>query len=322
MYGWDDLKPRIAVTEREVECPALGCRIVVPRQRNSFRRAPEFRCPIHGIYISPSTWEYECEQDNLLWHDVADLAQLAAIKRVKRECRMARDNSEDAVTWNLFRALERAQALPSFVEALLGERAQETRPVYWSYDARCASPWPWLTVARAEFGERADQGSEPDFILDMPHAVIFIEAKVNATNNTVPSNPRYSLPFYRAGGEGWYDKVFASSPETVAIQSRLYELMRFWLLGSWIAAQSGRAFHLVSLVLDRRDRDLQERFGQHIRPKASRAYQRITWEECCQFIDAGGPAVAERQRLLRYMEQKTAGYVNGVLQRAFDLSRR
>ena len=62
-----------------------------------------FKCPKHNIYISPTTFEYQSELDNLLWKDEADLDLLDRTKGVKRESRIARDRSEDAVTWNVFR---------------------------------------------------------------------------------------------------------------------------------------------------------------------------------------------------------------------------
>ena len=70
-----------------------------------------FLGPQHGIYISPSTFEYADEFDNLLWHDPADRELLAAFKPFKRESRLARDNSEDALTWNVFRYLEKSGRL-------------------------------------------------------------------------------------------------------------------------------------------------------------------------------------------------------------------
>jgi hypothetical protein len=83
------------------------CSEKVERQSGFFTREERFKCPKHNIYISPSTFEYQSELDNLLWKDKADLDLLKRIKSVKRECRIARDNSEDAVTWNVFRFLEK-----------------------------------------------------------------------------------------------------------------------------------------------------------------------------------------------------------------------
>lgn len=84
--------------------PDLGLHNKVVKQTNHFRTKPEFKCPDHGIFISPSTSEYDCECRNVLWKDDHNL--LTDVKKVKRESRMARERSEDALSWNVFRYLE------------------------------------------------------------------------------------------------------------------------------------------------------------------------------------------------------------------------
>lgn len=102
----EELKGSIKITDTTVECPVKGCSKKVKRQKNFFKREEMFKCPEHNIYISPSTFAYQCELDILLWKD-DDLNLFEKIKEVKRESRIAYDNSEDAVTWNVFRFLER-----------------------------------------------------------------------------------------------------------------------------------------------------------------------------------------------------------------------
>ena len=111
MFGEIDLKSPINITDSFVECPVRDCKTIVPRQRKTFKRAKEFFCPKHHIYISPSTFEYDNYTDNLLWKDKIDLDLLQRIMPVKRESRIARDNSEDALTWNIFRFLEKENLL-------------------------------------------------------------------------------------------------------------------------------------------------------------------------------------------------------------------
>lgn len=109
MFGLKDLKPIITVKEDSVECPVKNCTKKVARQRKSFKTSNEFMCPDHRIYISPSTFEYKDMFDNLLWDEQTDRNLLNRIIGTKRENRFARDNSEDALTWNVFRFLERAR---------------------------------------------------------------------------------------------------------------------------------------------------------------------------------------------------------------------
>ena len=73
MYGLVELKTAISIIDKSVECPVKGCSVRVGRQRKSFTTEEIFRCPIHNIYISPSTFQYSKEQDNLLWTDSATI---------------------------------------------------------------------------------------------------------------------------------------------------------------------------------------------------------------------------------------------------------
>ncbi len=319
MYGLRELKPTIKVTEASVECPVLDCMCTVERQRHSFRRDARFRCPHHGIYISPSTFEYERETDNLLWCDGDDRALLQAIKTVKRESRIARDNSEDAVTWNVFRLFERTDTLAGLLSALLCRPISNPRVIYWSYDQQSGGVWEPLSRARQEFGERDQRGSEPDLIIVSDQSLIWIEAKVTALNETRPSNPPYSLPAYEAGGNGWFHHAFRSDPSTITNTAGLYELMRFWLLGSWIAEHACLSFHLVSLVLDRQEPDLVGRVAPYLQESVRRAFLRATWKEIYRYVAAGTELFPEREDLLHYFENKSLGYRAGALQAAFSV---
>lgn len=133
MFGVDKLKQKIRITERTVECPVKECTEEVERQRYKFKRDDKFKCPTHNIYISPSTFEYEDYKDNLLWEEETDLQLLDKIFKEKRESRMARDNSEDAVTWNVFRFLEKNNLIKDFLRSVTGEEVNSSEMIYWSY---------------------------------------------------------------------------------------------------------------------------------------------------------------------------------------------
>ena len=115
MYGYNSLKSQIHLSEDEVECPIKDCNKKVRRQRKVFRKEQEFKCPTHQIYISPSTFEYENEFQNLLWNDDSDKKYFSELKSFKRESRIARENSEDAVSFNIFRYLQKNKLLDSFL---------------------------------------------------------------------------------------------------------------------------------------------------------------------------------------------------------------
>jgi hypothetical protein len=263
MFGWSDLKERITVTDTSVECPVRGCAVQVPRQRRPFRAANEFRCRHHPIFISARTFEYVSERENMLWVADDDLALWERIKApgVKRESRMARDNSEDAVTWNVFRYLERHGLIADFVNLVArGGSASDPRVIYWSFCQRSQKPWQPLLHATSIFSERDSRRSEPDIIIDDEELLVFAENKWLSGNRTRPSDTN-DPKRYPTGGDGWFKRVFAASADfrTIAVDERLYELMRLWLIGSLIADRLGKKFLLepVSKPLENSERASQ-----------------------------------------------------------------
>jgi len=318
MLGMNELKERIKITETTVECPVKGCSEKVERQRDVFKREERFKCPKHNIYISPSTFEYQSEAENLLWTGADDKDLLDKIKMVKRECRMARDNSEDAVTWNVFRFLERNNLVEITLSSIV-DFAQSSEVIYWSYSQEENSSWSELNKAREEFGEEIKRSSEPDVIIKTDNTLLFIEAKLTAGNETTPSNTSNSKK-YETGGNNWFSKVFKSNYKTVAITEKKYELMRFWLLGTWMAKQQDLDFYLVNLVLSEREKDIEAIFRRHIYENQRKKFIRISWEDIHHQILSTDLSGMDKGTMVKYFRNKTIGYDgNGKLQKAFSI---
>jgi len=318
MFGIEELKVRIEITKKNVECPVRGCTETVARQRGHFRRLQRFKCREHNIFISPSTFEYARVLDNLLWKEQADLVLLNEIRKVKRESRIARDNSEDAVTWNVFRFLERNDLVAQVLGSIIGTELHLPEIIWWSYSQKEKTSWSHLNKARLEFGEPIERGSEPDLIVLSRNALFFIEAKFGATNKTVPSQMNSSNQ-YETGGNSWFSKVFQSDYRSIAIEAKKYELMRFWLLGTWIADKLGLDFYLVNLVLAATEKNIEAVFKPHIRENEQRKFIRITWENIYQELIDAAPPIPDKEVLLRYFRNKSLGYREGRLRKAFSI---
>ncbi len=317
MLGILDLKPQIAISSDSVECPVIGCSKKVERQRHSFKREERFHCSEHKIYISPSTFEYDLEIDNLLWKNETDLTLLEAVKTVKRESRISRDNSEDAISWNVFRYLEDTNQVAKLLSLVTQTEQHLIELVYWSYSQKANGAWSELNKARKEFGENLQRSSEPDLIALTDTALFFIEAKVTATNNTSPSGSN-NRTNYLAGGNKWHTHVFVSDFDTVAIKAKKYELFRFWLLGSWLANEMKLDFYLLNVVLTEREVDIEKQISPHIQTETNRQFKRVTWEEIHNFIAEYAPEDHNKSVILEYFRNKTIGYNRfGELQKAF-----
>ncbi len=103
----------------------------------------EYLCPIHRIFISPSTYEYENRFQSILWHDesdVRDITLLDTLSGGKRTWqRMGRERDEDSLTWNVFRTLDLEGVLPGILHELVpptsGLRSDGRHNlVFWSVD--------------------------------------------------------------------------------------------------------------------------------------------------------------------------------------------
>jgi hypothetical protein len=319
MFGLKELKERIAVTDKEVECPVKYCTRRVERQRGFFKKEDRYRCPDHDIYISPTTFEYSCESDNLLWKDDIDLDLLKRIMESKRESRMARDNSEDAVSWNVFRFMERNSLVDGFLSSATETPVTSSEVIYWSYSQKENVTWLELQKARREFGEGEERGSEPDIIVTTDNTMFFIEAKLTATNNTTPSD-KDDPKKYEVDGESWFSKVFKTDFKTIAVRKKKYELMRFWLLGSLMADQQKKDFCLINLVRDAKERNIESLFKSLIRENERRRFMRITWEQIYEFI-CGITASSGRDQMIGFFKNKTIGYDGkGNLRPAFSVN--
>jgi hypothetical protein len=165
-----------------------------------------------------------------LWKDPEDRILLKNIIKVKRESRMARDNSEDALSWNVFRHLETANQISDLLSSITQSSVSRIETIYWSYSQKDYGAWPPLVDARSEFGEDPQRSSEPDIIVESDKAIFFIEAKFTAGNKTKPSNLSERKK-YRTGGDNWFEKVFNSDYETISIEQQKYELMRCCMAG-------------------------------------------------------------------------------------------
>jgi hypothetical protein len=319
MLTMEELKGKIEITGTTVGCPVKGCSEKVERQRGAFKREERFKCPRHNIYISPSTFEYQSELDNLLWKDNTDLDLLKKIKTVKRENRIARDNSEDAVTWNVFRFLERNNLVDGFLSSCVGKDLKSAEVIYWSYSQKEHNTWSLLKKTRKEFGEEKQRGSEPDIIIKTDKALFFIEVKLTSPNKIdfdmshKAKDKEERIKRY-SRGERFLKHQFGD-----IIDPGYYELGRFWVIGCSMAEKLKKDFYLVNLVLARKEKDIERDLGKYIDSNQRRKFIRLTWEDVYQFISKGS-LTKDKEIMLEYFRNKTIGYDgNGRLQRAFSI---
>lgn len=340
MFSIKELKDKIKITDKSVECPVKGCKTKVIKMKrgnpqsldsylkhrksnNTDKNFVQYYCKEHKIYVTPSTFIYEDYFDNLLWNTGKDKATLNKIKKYKRNMsQLNHDNSEDAVTWNVFRFLEKNDLVNNFISEVFGVKVKESEVIYWSYSQKENSSYSDLNRARILFGEEFRNSSEPDLIIKTDKALFFIEAKLTANNNTpskggidkIIQNPKK----YITGGNHWFDNVFSSDYKTI-IREQKYELLRFWLIGTWMAKQSRLNFYLIDLVLSDREKNIEIIFSKHIKETYNNKFLRVTWEDIYHYIFNSNLNLKDTDVMIKYFKNKSLGYKKWKLQYAFTL---
>jgi hypothetical protein len=260
----------------------------------------------------------------MLWYDNDDKTLFKDILKVKRECRMSSENSEDALTWNVFRYLEKNKLVSLLLNDISNNHHEIIDIIYWSYSQNENELWSLLKTARIEFGESFDKGSEPDMIILTNKTLFFVEAKFFSTNKTSGTgetlkNRIFNSKKYITGGDNVFNKIFKSNYESI-VNDQKYELMRFWILGTWIAKKLNLNFQLINLVLDNRELNIESDFGKHLAPSSNNTFSRYTWETIYSLIKSNHIKNADSLAIMDYFRFKAAGYNNkGVLKKAFNI---
>jgi len=149
--------------------------------------------------------------------------------------------------------------------------------------------------------------------------LLFIEAKLIASNETVPTNLDDAKKYQEKDKE-LYSQLFKSDFNTIAVQEKKYELLRFWLLGNWIAKEKNLDFYLINLVLKEKEQNIENIFGQFIKQDQNKRFIRITWEDIYSQILKHGIYLNDSNKIIEYFKNKSLGYDGfGNLQKAFSI---
>ncbi|TKJ29648.1 MAG: hypothetical protein CEE40_07875 [Chloroflexi bacterium B3_Chlor] len=332
MFGMEELKERIEVEGDTVNCPVVGCGTLLTRMARGTPKSldaylergavkggeqfDQFLCKEHGIYITPTTFIYRDLQDNLLWHEDVDRDLLDRILAAKRSsAQLHHENSEDAVTWNVFRFMDSQKLLSGFLAGLCSSPVTNPEMVYWSYSDSQRDVWDELARAREEFGERPQQASEPDLIVPSDGALFVIEAKMKAAcTGDFNRNHTAEEKEERIGRYSRGDRFLRQSVGGV-IDAGYYQLMRFWVIGCSLAERLGLDFYLVCLVLSVRELGIEHYFKKLIKEEQGRRFMRITWEDVYEYMVQSDLLSKDWEIMSRYFANKT---LDG--KRAFSIS--
>lgn len=312
-YGINDLCSKLTMRGQQARCPVLGCEHWLnPPSRNP-RHAGDV-CPQHGLRAHRSgTYSLADYRRNLIIDGAFFDSEIRHHPFKYESHRFGLECSEDALTWNVFRSLQRHQQLGRVVELVTGIRpSQEPRLFLWGLELgeKAVTPWELLIQARDRFESDLPvqrPKTEPDIGLWLPgEAVVLIEAKFCSKNPTYRRD-RTKLLDLTLGQllqiYQWEGMRLLSLEEARKRDEIHYQLWRNLTFASWMAKLDSDATkaYVGNLVREGHETDVCEPVLTLMHSDRRDRFEQITWEQLYQIAKE-----AELGRLCRYMEQKTA----------------
>jgi hypothetical protein len=203
-------------------------------------------------------------QDNICCEDKDNkaLTEKARLQRETYSYGMARGckrfgsaNSEDALSWSVFRTLQLKNGMDLFY-GLLGISDFLQTTIFWTRDTKTGNPDKDLTNVINEVEPKSMwriQQTEPDIILRGKTTLIFIEAKLGrpgAKINAWARQKEFEKRHYRYRDEGFLNGLFTQDfiDNFTSEGKRFYQLMRNYVIGHKLARVWNLDFYLCALV--------------------------------------------------------------------------
>ncbi len=249
--GWSAFDPqRVDELRCSAKSPDAPCPFKrhgshrLPWQSGDYRKGTEFHGdPPVSLRVSP-TYVLKNQRDNFIVGREL-LGQLAG----KAETwRLGNENSEDALSFNVFRSLQEAGALRDAARLFTGaDVTTEPELTVWGrrLDRASTHPVPELQAALAELETWPGQKTEPDIILHVPRwGWIFVEAKLASPTSTLRATPEKLKGWGTIyGGSGIFDLDVVTAADPAAFPE---QLLRNVALAHRVAGQERAA--VVALV--------------------------------------------------------------------------
>lgn len=304
------------VADGKVMCCIQGCHEWIARRRRGEK--VEY-CPLHGLSVSLSpTYVYRDYQRNFI---IADQL-LPKLRKVER-WRLGHENSEDALTWNVFLSLSSLGALGRWFSLATGYGYVGEPELYlWGNKVELSSPsivpfFEPLINFRNTFESGSAFATEPDVILRFAGKyIVLIEAKFGSENGTLEGKQdRFGTV------EDFLVRYPSKSPssdplnrEWIEVQdsrSVLEQLCRNAICAHHLA-EYGEHPVVINLVRSNAEPDVLGKFLSHIHDGRV-SFFRATWEDIASL-----PEINEYDdnAVLLYLQNKTLS-----LDRAFELPR-
>lgn len=325
-YGWQDFDPEIvkAIAAARPECVVkklgggMACPLVGHDEWLAWQDDDYTNGTVaHGkppvsFRVSPTYILSEPLDNFIVGHDLVSEAIDGHWGKAET-ARLGHENSEDAVSFNVFRSLQEAEALHLVAQLVTGSPTSEPDLYLWGRRIHLnggSSPWPELRAARQKVEPDHQQQTEPDVCLHVPDwGWIFIEAKLAHGIKTSQSTAKMEawLALYPAHAPTLFDlrriaKVkHGNFPE---------QLLRNIVFADLVRGDNEPA-HVVALGRKRDKTAISDWLSACLAAECTVSTSHLTWEEIYKALLSDSDGLSN---LRGYFEQKSYS-----LRRAFDL---
>jgi hypothetical protein len=322
-YGLNELVHKIqrGPDGTSLFCPVRGCgHLLTPPKRKGPRGTV---CPVHGIRGHTSgTYSYADPTRNIIIapEEIRSLYNSGA--KFDSIARLGLESSEDCLSWNVWRSLQREGLLHRVVELITGETtAREPRMFLWGIEVGGEAIKPWSLLQKARQYLEADllpvgrPQTEPDIALWEPgRYLINIEAKLASPNSFLVHDKTKLLDLtlgqfvqiYSKGASRLLDWDEARSRDR--LPGQLIRNLRFADLQALMDSDDTEPY-VVNLVREGYEHEICEPVLTLLHADHRGRFERLTWETIY-----GLARTHSLQPLCQYMENKTVR-----LKRAFKI---
>ncbi len=227
------------------------------------------------------------EAPPLVWKAGRDL--FGANTSVPGQSYLASENNEDALSWNLFRTLEKAERLDVVARAL--GLVDEFQVLYWYRPWDAADPPPEIKQALDRVEPWGKVGgryqTETDIILKGQRYLVMVESKLGKPGARIRTWERTSRARVPPSYEAPLQALLAGMQDWEETMRRFYQLLRHLVLANELCRPEVWDLepHLLAIVNDlnvhasrRPHAEEFEAFRKCLRPPAERTHL-LTWQE-------------------------------------------
>lgn len=299
-----------------IRCPLVGHDHWLSWKDGDLRKGTEAHGePSLRLRVSP-TYILDDPLENFIAGRELVMEALSGAWGKAETARLGHENSEDAVSWNVFRSLQEAGQLKLAVQVLAGvEIDREPELILWGRRVHRShtAPAPEIERALDELEPAFTQQTEPDIVLRVPDwGWIFIEAKFSSPTSTYTGRSHKLeawIERYAADFPGIFNRAALAGAKPKAFPE---QLLRNVAVAHAVRAAGERAV-VVALVREDYASAVQDWATPYLTPAGPIAAGSGTWEQ----LYAALPRDDGLAVLRGYLEDKSA-----ELRRAFKLGSR